>query len=133
MSLLTKTLTSCGRELPPRRTRYLIANGDDILRQIAALKSRLTALDRERSEIAEQLNVLARVQADEESQTAPLCLCWCHYGLPDRREDRAFPESVSRAGGRVAAPVGKPEDGEGGLRAHVPERMGPRSLRKAAG
>ena len=41
-----------------------IANADEILRQIAALRGRLTALDRERSEIAEQLGVLARVQAE---------------------------------------------------------------------
>ena len=48
-----------------------IANGDDILRQIAALKGRLTALDRERSEIAEQLNALARVQAEKKAKQLP--------------------------------------------------------------
>jgi len=37
---------------------------DDIARQIAALESRLVALDRERSEIVERLCVLKPVQAE---------------------------------------------------------------------
>ena len=43
---------------------------EDTLRQIAALKSRLTALDRERSDIAERLSVLELAQADEAKQPA---------------------------------------------------------------
>jgi hypothetical protein len=66
----TKTLTGRDRELSRRRTRY-IANADDTLRQIAALKGRLTALDRERLEIAEQLGVLARVRAEMEARRPP--------------------------------------------------------------
>ena len=42
-----------------------IANPDDIARQIAVLKDRLTALDRERSEIADRLGVLERAQTEE--------------------------------------------------------------------
>ena len=38
---------------------------DDIVREITALKGRLTALERERSEIAERLGVLERAQAEE--------------------------------------------------------------------
>ena len=49
---------------------HTIAHADDILRQIATLKSRLTALDRERSEIAERLGALERAQADEAKQPA---------------------------------------------------------------
>jgi hypothetical protein len=38
---------------------------DDIVREITALKGRLTALERERSEIAERLGVLERAQVEE--------------------------------------------------------------------
>ena len=41
---------------------------DDITRQIATLRSRLTALDRERSEIAERLGVLEQTRAEEVKQ-----------------------------------------------------------------
>jgi superfamily II DNA or RNA helicase len=49
---------------------HTIADADDILRQIATLKSRLTALDRERSELVERLRVLERAQTDETKQQA---------------------------------------------------------------
>jgi hypothetical protein len=45
-----------------------IACTDDIARQIATLRGRLTALNRERSEIAERLGVLERAQAAEEAK-----------------------------------------------------------------
>lgn len=49
-----------------------IASADDIARQIATLKGRLTALDRERSEIAKRLGVLEQAQARERAeQSAP--------------------------------------------------------------
>jgi outer membrane murein-binding lipoprotein Lpp len=40
-----------------------IANANEITQQIATLKSRLAALDRERSEIAERLSALEHVRA----------------------------------------------------------------------
>ncbi len=45
-----------------------ITHSDDIARQIVALKSRLIALDRERSEIAERLGVLERRKAQDEAE-----------------------------------------------------------------
>jgi hypothetical protein len=50
-----------------------IANADEITQQIAALKSRLAALDRERSEIAERLSALEHVcAADAAAQRFPV-------------------------------------------------------------
>jgi hypothetical protein len=52
--------------------RYSIAGKDDIIRQIEALKGRLISLDRERSEIAKQLDVLERMSAEEAAKQALL-------------------------------------------------------------
>ena len=53
---------------PTAERHGTIINADDIARQVAILKGRLTALDRERSEIAERLGVLERTKAQEESR-----------------------------------------------------------------
>ena len=53
-----------------------IANADDIVQQIAALKRRLAALDRERMEITERLNALERAPATEVTrQPRPIVTC----------------------------------------------------------
>jgi hypothetical protein len=54
--------------------RDTIANADDIAREIAALKGRLITLDRERSEIADRLSALERVQIEGTAKQRPSLL-----------------------------------------------------------
>jgi hypothetical protein len=61
---------SLEREALRRRRYHNIITPCDIARLIAALTERLAALDRERSEIAEQLGTLQRAQAEEAAKPA---------------------------------------------------------------
>lgn len=62
------TLTDALRQAAPGRRVDTITNANNILRQISALRGRLAALDRERSEIAEQLGALERTQTEQARQ-----------------------------------------------------------------
>ena len=99
-----------------------IASADDIDREITALKDRLTALDRERSKIADRLGVLERRADQGTSKPAATPARRARDdGLTNRREDRALPEPVPRAGGGISAPMGESEKRKVGLFACVSE------------
>ncbi|MEZ5786469.1 MAG: hypothetical protein R3D62_08365 [Xanthobacteraceae bacterium] len=92
----------------------------------------MTALDRERSEIAERLGALERAQADEAKQPAR-AVAAVTMASPTAAKIALFRSLFRGREGCIAAPVGKSKHREGGLRAHVSERMRPRRLQKAAG
>jgi len=62
--------------------RDTIANADDIAREIAALKGRLITLDRERSEIADRLSALERVQIEGAAKQPSLVAARVTMGSP---------------------------------------------------
>src|SRR5262249_36990076 len=125
--LPSRALTGCGRLNEVEC--YKIADADQTLRQIAMLRDRLAALDRERLEIADRLPALERTRTVEAKQPTGAKVT---MASPTTEKIALFRKPVPGARGRAAAPVGKPEDGKVGVRADVPERVGPGSLRQAS-
>ena len=98
-----------------------IVNADNIAGQVAVLKGRLATLDRERSKIVDRLSALEYTQASEAADQPSQIAAHVTTASPSEQEDRTLPEPVPWAGGGVSAPMGEPENREGGLRTCVPE------------
>lgn len=116
--------------IPTTKRHNTIASTDDIARQMATLRGRLTALNRERSEIAERLGVLERAQAARREQPSH----------PTARVTMSSPTSAKIAlfrnlfrGREDVLPRRwqKPENRKSRLCPHLPKRVGPGSLETA--
>ena len=77
--------------------------------------------------------MLARVQAEKQAKQPPYASAGVTMASPTAAKIALFRNLFRGREDVLPRRWEYPKTGKAGLRAHVPERMGPRSLRKAAG